>query len=112
MTRRPRPFLLLEVLLAGLLAAGTIGLMLSNLQAARLDHRASVERQVVEHALEAAAVRAALDPTGPVRSFDDRVIIAAEPGARDADGCVQTTLRARAREVDAAVVSTVLRRCP
>lgn len=111
MSRRPRHFLLLEVLLAGLLAAGTIGLMLNNLQAARVDHRAALERRIVERALETAAVEAALLPERPVQSADPRVSITVEEDARDAQGCVSTTLSARGRKTGAEAISTVVWRC-
>jgi hypothetical protein len=94
MRTRPRHFLLLEVLLAGLLAAGTIGLMLGNLRVSRSVHERGVQQHRAAQVLEVAALQVS-SGTAPasIASVDNAFVIEAVPtGARDGVGCQQVRL--------------------
>jgi hypothetical protein len=114
MTGRPRHFLLLEVLLAGLLAAGTLGLMLGNLRLSRSVHDDGVERHRAEQVLQIAALQASATPIGtPVQSIDPAYLVDLMPrGSATVDGCRRFRLGVHGIRGAAGARTTSVWRCP
>lgn len=114
MRRRTRHFLLLEVLLAGLLAAGTVGLMLNNLVLAGTRHEEGVQQHHAAQVWQAAALEASATPaSASVDAVDPGYVIELRPlGAPDADGCVEHELRAVHRATATRTPWTTVWRCP